>query len=240
MRQSRVGAAALFGAAALLLVPATASAQVSINIGRYGGGYYGTMPGYYYGTMPGYYGYSPYSTYGAWQYPGTIWGSYTRGAYTIPNYAYTVPNYAATDFYYNAPAMSSSGAGSYYSYGAPAEAETRDSVRLNVRLPDPNAEVWVEGKLTNQRGTLREFVSPPLNPDKSYTYDVRARWTENGKDVERTRTVPVRANGNITVDFTAPANNSRVDEIDKGSKEKGSKDSGSGTRSSDKDRPDKQ
>jgi uncharacterized protein (TIGR03000 family) len=128
-----------------------------------------------------------------------------------------------TDLYYNTPAMSSyygsgysADAGGYYSYGAPARADTRDSAQLNVRLPDPNAEVWVEGKRTQQRGTWREYQSPPLNPDKSYTYEVRARWTENGKDVERTKTVPVRANGVATVDFTSAASNSRVDEIDKG------------------------
>jgi uncharacterized protein (TIGR03000 family) len=235
MRQRRVGAAVLLGAAALLLVPAAASAQVSINIGRYGGGYYGAMPGFYYGSMPGYYtygyspysystyGYSPYSTYGGWSYPSYTWGNY-----------YTYPNYATNSYYSSAPpATSYYGPG--YSYGTPPAAETRDNALLNVRLPDANAELWVEGKLTQQRGTNREFSSPPLTPGKNYTYEVRARWTENGKQVERTRTVPVRANATATVDFTAPANNSRVDEIDKGRPE-----TLPNTKPPDKNRSDKQ
>ena len=87
---------------------------------------------------------------------------------------------------------------------------------VNVRLPDANAEVWVEGQQTRQRGTWREYISPPLNPDRDYVYDIRARWTENGKEVERTRTVPVQANGVATVDFTAPETKRRVDELDRG------------------------
>jgi uncharacterized protein (TIGR03000 family) len=252
MRQSRVGAAVLLGAAALLLVPAAASAQVRFGGGRFGGGYYGGYsPGMYnYGYAPGFYGnygyssygggyYPGYSTYGSGYYPGSVWGNYNRGSYYGNGSTY--PGYGATDFYSSGSAGMSSyyGPGTMpdagYSYGARAGAETRDSVRLNVRLPDPNAEVWVEGKRTEQRGTSREFVSPALNPDKSYTYEVRARWTENGKDVERTKTVPVRANGTVTVDFTSSAGNSRVDEIDKDRPAPGS-----GKKSPDKDRSDKE
>ncbi|HEX5271091.1 MAG TPA: hypothetical protein VFW33_11410, partial [Gemmataceae bacterium] len=52
--------------------------------------------------------------------------------------------------------------------------------------------------------------------DRGYTYEVRARWTENGREVERTKTVPVKANGVATVDFAAAAGGSRVDDIDRG------------------------
>jgi uncharacterized protein (TIGR03000 family) len=242
MRQPRIGWAIALGAAALALLPAAAPAQVSINVGRYGGVYYGYTPGYYaYGAMPGYYGYSPYtwgyapvySTFGSWSNPGYVWGNYNWGGYSYPSYP-------ASSYYSGAPATSYYGSGypaqtgSNYSYGAPDSAQPRNSAMLNVRVPDANADVWVEGKLTQQRGTQREYVSPSLDPDKSYTYQVRARWSENGRDVERTRTVPIRANGTATVDFTAPANNSRVDEIDKGVRtpEKG-------TRPPDTSRPEK-
>jgi uncharacterized protein (TIGR03000 family) len=230
----------LLGAAALLLVPATAPAQMLRNFGGFRGGYYGYSPGYYYGTMPGYYGgygyYSPYSwnyspgytTYGSWTYPNSAWGNY-----------------------YNTPSMPSSyGAGypydmgSSYSYGAPARG-TRDAALLDVRLPDANAEVFVDGKATQQRGTLREYESPPLDPAKNYSYEVRARWTENGKQVERTKTVPVKANGVATVDFTSAAPKPRVDEIDRDrrapetdrDRPKGDTRPGSGTKPPDTSRP---
>jgi uncharacterized protein (TIGR03000 family) len=232
--------ALLFGASALLLVPAAASAQYRFGMGGYRGGYSGYSPGYYnsFGYSPGYYssyGYSPYgsgyypgySTYGGWSNPGYAWGNYNTGGYY--GGAYTAPGYAATDFYYNTPGASSyygSGyagdMGSSYAYGNRTGAGVRDAALLNVRLPDPNAEVWVDGKQTRQRGTWREYESPPLNPDRNYTYEVRARWTENGRTEEQTRTVPVRANGVATVDFTAPANNSRVDEINAGQRGTGS------------------
>ncbi len=226
MKQRRVGAAVALGAAAFLLVPAVASAQVRFGMGGYRGGYSGYSPGYYNnGYAPGYYGYAPgwnsyspgYTTYGGYPYPGYSWrsGGYVEG--------YNYPSYGTTDFYYNTPATSSyygSGyagdVGSSYQYGTRSGASVRDAALLNVRVPDANAEVWVEGKLTQQRGTWREYESPALNPDKSYTYEVRARWTENGKTVERTKTVPVKANGVATADFTASANNSRVDDIDRG------------------------
>jgi uncharacterized protein (TIGR03000 family) len=218
----------LLGTVALLLVPATAPAQMLRNyqFGGFRGGYYGYSPGFYYGTMPGSYGYGGYYSPYSWNYPP---GYTTYGSGSYPNYArgnynwggYTYPNSAATDFYYNTPSMGSSyGAGypydmgSSYAYGARAGG-TRDAAVLNVRLPDANAEVFVDGKATRQRGTWREFESPPLDPAKSYSYEVRAVWTENGKQVERTKTVPVKANGVATVDFTPAASNSRVDEIDR-------------------------
>jgi uncharacterized protein (TIGR03000 family) len=226
MRQSRLGGIALLGAAALLLVPATAPAQMLRNFGGFRGGYYGYSPGFYNYGVPGYYGYySPYTwtyspgytNYGSGTYPNYAWGNYNWGGYTSPSYS-------ATDFYYNTPPMSSSYGSGYpydvgpnYSYGARA-AGTRDAAVLNVRLPDPNAEVFVDGNATRQRGTWREFESPPLDPAKDYSYEVRARWTENGRSVERTKTVPVKANGTATVDFTAAAPTPRVDEIDKGAR----------------------
>jgi uncharacterized protein (TIGR03000 family) len=219
MTRNRLGVAVLLGAAALLLAPATGSAQMMLP-GRFGGwgGSYGYSPGFYsYGYVPyrgGYYG-------STWAYPSYSWGGY---GYSYPRYvsygnSYSYPSYSLGGYssstyspidYYSAPGTAS---GSSYSYGAPASAAARDTALLNVRLPAADAEVWVEGKRTQQGGTWREYQSPPLNPDKNYIYEVRARWSESGRDVERTKTVSVRANGTATADFTAAAGGSRVDEI---------------------------
>ena len=48
------------------------------------------------------------------------------------------------------------------------------------------------------------FTTPPLEPGYSYSYTIRARWTENGRPVQQSRTVPVKAGGTTRVDFTSP------------------------------------
>jgi uncharacterized protein (TIGR03000 family) len=75
-----------------------------------------------------------------------------------------------------------------------------NSATMNVKVP-AGAEIWFEGSKTGQTGTTRTFVSPPLEPGRGFTYDVRARWTENGKEVDQTRQVHVRAGEKVDVDF---------------------------------------
>jgi uncharacterized protein (TIGR03000 family) len=223
--------------------------------------------GYYsYGYFPYRWGYSapyvgtystpPYTgTYSNYYYPGSAWSSfygtypnYTGSGYygSYPTWSGSYPTYSYSSLprsYFNPSTTYSyanpSDTGSYYSYGAAPSPQVSDTALVNIRLPDANAEVWVEGQQTRQRGTWREYISPPLNPDKNYVYDIRARWTENGKEVERTRTVPVQANGVATVDFTAPENKSRVDETDRGrtSPRPGTEAKPGDRRPGDKDRP---
>jgi len=91
------------------------------------------------------------------------------------------------------------------SYGATAQSSPAPDNAARVRVVVPaGAKVWFDGKDTKQTGTLRRFESPQLTPGKDYTYDVKATWTENGKEVTRTRHVDVRANSGVTVDFTRP------------------------------------
>ena len=49
------------------------------------------------------------------------------------------------------------------------------------------AELWIEGRKTSKTGASREFVTPPLSPNESFVYEVRARWREGERDVEQTR-----------------------------------------------------
>jgi uncharacterized protein (TIGR03000 family) len=251
MRRHRLWAAALLlGAAGLLLTPSASQAQLRMGFGGYGmgigygSGYYGYYPSYYsYGYSPYNWGYaySPSSYwYGSnWSYPSYSWGGYSYPSYSYWG-GYSSPSYYSGDYYSSPSTTYSYPAPSYgspsYSYGAMAREERANTAQVDVRVPDPNAEIWIEGSKTQQRGTLRLFESPPLNPDKNYTYDIRARWTENGREVERTKTVPVRANERANVDFSADTrsrtddierdrrgtdadkkrDNSRVDEIDRG------------------------
>ena len=75
-------------------------------------------------------------------------------------------------------------------------------VHFAIMVP-ADAEVWFDGAKTTQTGPDREFVSPPLRPGHSYSYDVRARWRDGGRAVDRTRRVTFYAGDELTLDFTA-------------------------------------
>jgi uncharacterized protein (TIGR03000 family) len=72
---------------------------------------------------------------------------------------------------------------------------------LEIRVP-PDAELRIGNFQARQTGEVRYFVSPPLPRGREYTYEIRARWQKNGKDVVRTRQVDVWAGARKIVDFT--------------------------------------
>ena len=60
---------------------------------------------------------------------------------------------------------------------------------------------------TKQAGTHRTFVSPPLDgSSQSYKYTVRAKWVENGKDVDQSQEVYVKPGEKANVLFLAGGN----------------------------------
>ncbi|HZY86783.1 MAG TPA: TIGR03000 domain-containing protein [Gemmataceae bacterium] len=205
--RNRWFAAATAAALALLLVAVdSASAQ---RFGRRGGGGYGGYGGW--GNYGGYnngWGYG--SGYGGMGYGGYGWGNsgYYRPGYGGYGNSYFAPGYVSsgtpvlpgntTSFYY-APGAQLGGAG--------AAADPNAAV-IDVRVP-ADAQVWFDGDATQQRGGDRLFTSPALEPGKNYHYDVKVRWTQNGKPVERTRRVDVRAGQHTTVDFTQDQNQDR-------------------------------
>jgi uncharacterized protein (TIGR03000 family) len=75
---------------------------------------------------------------------------------------------------------------------------------LCVRVPE-GAQVWLEGQPTQQTGAVRWFVSPTLPPGIPHVYEVRVRWSEQGKDVEQTQQVIVRAGEQAQVAFPTAA-----------------------------------
>jgi uncharacterized protein (TIGR03000 family) len=162
----------------------------------WGGGWGG---GGWYGGRGGYGGYGGYG-WGGGYYPRYGWGyggSYPSYGYSgyYPGYAYDygTPTYVYPD----TPTVITRQSGSY----APP---TDNTAMVHVRVPS-NATVWFDGDRTQQSGTDRTFASPPLKPGNTYSYEVRARWMDNGKPVEETRTVKVRANETSNVDFMSEA-----------------------------------
>jgi uncharacterized protein (TIGR03000 family) len=91
------------------------------------------------------------------------------------------------------------------SFVSPEElAAARRFAVVEVRLPAADAQLWFDDVLTRKRGPDRVFQTPPLEPDRSFYYIVRARWMENGRGVEQTRKVSVRAGRRSVLDFTRP------------------------------------
>jgi uncharacterized protein (TIGR03000 family) len=139
--------------------------------------------------------YSPFGYYGG---PG--YGPYYRGY----GYGYAPSYYDGTPAYLNYPQPAplvprTQIRQSYY------PAAVQDFVNVTVLLPAADAQVWFENKLTTQRGMERLYESPPLAPNHSHTYTIKARWMESGKAVDQERRVNVRAGQNITVNFREKA-----------------------------------
>jgi len=74
-------------------------------------------------------------------------------------------------------------------------------VALDIRVPS-SAEVSVNGDKISATGTMRTFTSDNLTAGQTYEYKVKAKWTENGKEVVRERTVKAVPGQRTTVDLT--------------------------------------
>jgi hypothetical protein len=59
----------------------------------------------------------------------------------------------------------------------------------------PGGDLWIEDVhfIKNADKAEYDMVSPPLEPNKTYTYTFRARWLEDGKWVSQMHTFPVKA-----------------------------------------------
>jgi uncharacterized protein (TIGR03000 family) len=104
--------------------------------------------------------------------------------------------------YYSAPPYYGPRWSYYYTPLAVAPVpETDTRALVDVRVP-ADAEVLFEGDKTSQTGSNRAFLSPALEPGRTFTYDIRARWTgADGKPVEQTRQAKVQAGRRTLVDF---------------------------------------
>jgi uncharacterized protein (TIGR03000 family) len=204
----RRGAAVGLGLVALLLIPTTVTAQVgqsriaaSYDVAGYSPRMYS-----YYATVgpPSYLTSTSYpAIYGRWTYGHAV---ITHGLYTGLPAPYT--NYPETYTPRSAPVASTNVPTEYYLTGARPELGTGTLVMpqnvsmatlsalapatIDIEVPE-TAEVYIQGRLMSQRGTLRRFVSPQLNPGLAYSYDVVAVWHEGDQDVRRVQRTVVRA-----------------------------------------------
>jgi uncharacterized protein (TIGR03000 family) len=201
--------------------------------GGYGGYYGGYYP--YYGYGYGYYGYPSYGyAYGYRPYFG-YHGSYYSPYYYSPYYANSTYPYYVSSYYY--PYNTAYSAYYPYTYTAPA-ASTLTTVNASVavddsaiapdgmyyasaplppqdnkahfavRVPDPYAELTVNGQVTSSVGAVRYYQSPPLEPGR-YAYEMKIKWVENGKTMSQTKTVTFNPNTRNNIDFTENLSASR-------------------------------
>jgi uncharacterized protein (TIGR03000 family) len=173
--------------AAMLLAADSASAQ------RWGRGFRNGWSGSYYdGRWGGYDGWAgPYRYSGG--YPSYYDGGYRY--YSPSGYTYGEPSMSTTAFY-----------GPQTGEGlSESSAMNTNTAMIDIRIPDPNAQIWLDGQETKQRGTFRPFVSPPLEQGKTFHYKVRARWQQDGKEMDQTKTVEFKAGQRQVVTFDARA-----------------------------------
>jgi uncharacterized protein (TIGR03000 family) len=170
------------------------------------------------------YGYPGFG-YGGWgYYPGGIGFNYyplAYGAYNPPFGRTWYSGWAANPYYngYNAALGAQSmypGFGystalapmSYVAYASPGSSALlpatfttpEQPAHVEVHVPD-DAQLWFDGQRTTQTGSERFFHTPPLEKGKSYHYDVRARWVQDGRTFDQTQEVAVYAGGQVSVTF---------------------------------------
>jgi uncharacterized protein (TIGR03000 family) len=156
--------------------------DAGVYIGGYSNGYYRGDTGVYVGG-----------------YSGGFPAGYTGDRRTGSDYGFKG---SSTEFFPGPPEPNRRDPGGYL----PPRERPRpagDTVYLTVQVPAA-AEIWFQGTKTTQKGPVRLFESPPLKPGKTYTYTIRARWTDNGRPIEQTREVAVHAGEWTKVDFSAP------------------------------------
>ena len=82
----------------------------------------------------------------------------------------------------------------------PSETTGEQPASVTALVP-ADAELWLDDYQGKQTGPSRTFKTPPLEPGKDYLYTIRARWHYDGRVIDRTRPVILRAGGAVEVDF---------------------------------------
>jgi uncharacterized protein (TIGR03000 family) len=107
-------------------------------------------------------------------------GYYGSGYYGSPYYG---SSYYRTG-YYSYPSQYTS----MYFSGDMNTARAENRVTLNIQAP-AGANLWISDVFVGQGNSSRQFISPPLENGRTYTYDVKARWMQDGREMTSTRTL---------------------------------------------------
>jgi uncharacterized protein (TIGR03000 family) len=146
-----------------------------------------------------------FRTFFVYPYFGSAYGSPYYG-YPYSGYGYSYPSYAYEGGYNTPSDVPDQSSRSNDSQGGSAlgRLPTDYTAHVHVKVP-ADAQLWFGEKKTKATGPVREFVTPKLDPTHWYSYEVRARWREKGREVTQTRKAVVTAGSAVEVDFTAAA-----------------------------------
>jgi uncharacterized protein (TIGR03000 family) len=181
--------------AVVLLVAGPAAGQPRVYFGNgIGNGYPGVYAGA--GVPPA--GFGSLSTYGYFGPPAAL----SPGVRNTGPYAFGPPGGydVYSGYLLRSPAL---GVAPLPGVGFVPRSDPSGVARTEVYAPN-GATVTLNGTPADAATGVRHFKSPPLTPNKWYTYKAVATWTENGKPVTREKTVDVQAGGRYAVDLTTP------------------------------------
>jgi uncharacterized protein (TIGR03000 family) len=85
-----------------------------------------------------------------------------------------------------------------------AQAQAPANARVIVEVPE-DARVYFDNHLTQHKGKVRTFVTPPLSAGRPFTYNLRAEWMRDRKTITQTQTITVHGGQTTRVSFTAAA-----------------------------------
>ena len=197
-----LGCILVLSVAAVFVTPGLSQAQRG---GHGGGGHYsGAHVGGYHGAVHvgGYHA----GTYHSGYHYGD--GRY-HGGYGYPYYPYLYNTYPSYDYgapplYYGDSTYATPSSDTYQSFYPPPTVIPLDtSGHVTVTVPE-GADIWFDGTATTSTGTVRQFNSPPLDPG-NHSYEIRARWSENGREVTQTKRVEVAPGAHVSVNFPVPS-----------------------------------
>ena len=80
----------------------------------------------------------------------------------------------------------------------PSEESQYGAVTVNV--PTIDTQVWFGNTPMSQQGMERQFHTPNLQAG-NHSYQIKARWMANGRQMEDVRQIDVRAGHKTAVDF---------------------------------------
>jgi uncharacterized protein (TIGR03000 family) len=81
---------------------------------------------------------------------------------------------------------------------------TDGTALIEIKVP-ADAQIWFDGTRTAQTGAVRYYVTPRLGAGRTWTYEVRARWQQDGQPVTRTRQLQLEAGKEARLDLAAAA-----------------------------------
>jgi uncharacterized protein (TIGR03000 family) len=140
-----------------------------------------------------------------WGYPGAYGSSYSNGfnlyGPPVPTYGPTAGAFGGSDQRIDAFRGDPFGRNWVNLRQAPPASSRMAEAEMIVRVPDPNAEVWFDATATRSHGAERRFRTPPLPAGRNYLYTIRAKWMENGQEMNRERTITVTAGLSMVVEF---------------------------------------